>query len=572
MRPSIRYLKILVLIFLVCLLAYFNTLQVPFQFDDWLHIKRNSYIRDFGTFFSEFGLLNLINRSILVLTYTVNYVLGKEHTFGYHLVNLGIHFGVSVLLYLISGKTLKLLSLTRSISWHGRLNLPLVGALLFASHSVHSQSVTYLMSRSASLCTFFYLGSFYCFILATEIKIFRPPSTRKNLDLTFLWILIFFQGILGFGVKLIIISLPIMMLVYLLIVFGEKSKIGAFILKHKAGSGIITALMIIGIFYKAFGTSKGILRIPDLGSKDYSRVDYFFSQIKWSVFYYFKVLALPFNLNIDPDIPLEISIFDLKFVLSAILILSILFAAFKKRFPPLVLLGLLWMVFTMAPESSLVPLRDLVAEHRMYLPGMGFVLIITGFLWQRKWAPYYMVFLVLLLANTIQRNDVWISAKSLWQDSVQKSPNKAGPHLNYAVSLSKEENELAVKHYKITNELNPNYFEAHHNLADIYKDTNRCDEAIQEYNYALLLKPKLVESMVGMAVCYKYLGNYQSAIGYLKKALVIRPKMDRAFRELGSIYYFNLGDRETARFYFGQALRLNPGHPNNPVIKNLIRG
>jgi tetratricopeptide (TPR) repeat protein len=87
----------------------------------------------------------------------------------------------------------------------------------------------------------------------------------------------------------------------------------------------------------------------------------------------------------------------------------------------------------MAVESSIFPIRDVIFEHRIYLPSVGFFMAITASvaLTVQNWRTGTNVAWILIVAvcsllggMTISRNQVWNDPLVLWQEAVSKAPNK----------------------------------------------------------------------------------------------------------------------------------------------------
>ena len=90
----------------------------------------------------------------------------------------------------------------------------------------------------------------------------------------------------------------------------------------------------------------------------------------------------------------------------------------------------------LAPTSSVVPIFDVSAERRMYLPFLGLVLVCLEFLRRLKVSQAAAAAGVAILAVccvlTYQRSQVWASPVALWQDASDKSPRKWRPHFQLA--------------------------------------------------------------------------------------------------------------------------------------------
>ena len=141
----------------------------------------------------------------------------------------------------------------------------------------------------------------------------------------------------------------------------------------------------------------------------------------------------------------------------------------------------------MAVESSVIPLDDLIFEHRVYLPSVGMILAtVTGLDMIRhkmvvgteaagRLAVLAPVLVVLALsAATILRNDVW---KNIWPDVAKKSPAKARAFVNHGDYLVKAgRSGEAIAWLKRGIELDPANIDAHLNLGLVFERDPRLDE------------------------------------------------------------------------------------------------
>ena len=98
---------------------------------------------------------------------------------------------------------------------------------------------------------------------------------------------------------------------------------------------------------------------------------------------YLQLLAFPTGLNLDHDIRPSEQLFDAGTLLSLVFLLALLALAIyvfpKNRF---ISFGIFWFFLTLAVESSIIPISDLMFEHRTYLPSFGFFLLITAGIFQ----------------------------------------------------------------------------------------------------------------------------------------------------------------------------------------------
>ncbi|MBI4710761.1 MAG: hypothetical protein HY759_06650, partial [Nitrospirae bacterium] len=113
MRKIKTYIISALLLAVFGILAYSNTFNIPFHFDDASNIVENPIIKDFQ-YFSEpsnakaFPMYNTFkNRFIGFLTFALNYRLHNLNVTGYHVVNLTIHILNALLVYWLVLLTLR---------------------------------------------------------------------------------------------------------------------------------------------------------------------------------------------------------------------------------------------------------------------------------------------------------------------------------------------------------------------------------------------------------------------------------------------------------------------------------
>ena len=147
---------------------YFNSLQGSFQFDD-VPLISNQWIQNLDSFNRFVKLSSFENRPVLLWTYALNNSLGKNQELGFHLFNLLLHIGVTLLIFFSVLKTSSLVRSSKNTdNNYFRIKdsaniwiFPFITALIFSLHPLNTDSVSYISSRSSVLATFFYLFSLY---------------------------------------------------------------------------------------------------------------------------------------------------------------------------------------------------------------------------------------------------------------------------------------------------------------------------------------------------------------------------------------------------------------------------
>ncbi|MGA1871602.1 MAG: hypothetical protein ACMUJM_23995 [bacterium] len=372
-RVSERKKNILAVILITALafVIYSNSLYSPFHFDDQHSIVENCRIH-------RFDLKEILHtsRPVLELTLALNYYFGKLNVFGYHLVNLLLHIFNAIMIYFILQYTLKFPVFSEEMRDKYR-RVPLYSALIFVSHPIQTESVTYIISRSSVLATFFYLFALLLFLLAHRIKEYKYRY-------------LFYGGcllasLLGMGSKPIVATLPIMIMLYdfYFIQVGNTRKV----VKRYALFYLLLVLIFAGLVYfnfhglqealyfdYAMGAShEGQAEMVELEDQygPLNSIEYFITQLN-VIPYYIKLLFIPTNLNLDYDFP-KTRHMDLKTLVYLVLLLALFsygICTYKKS--RLLSYSILWFFITLSVTSSFVVILDVIFEHRLYLPSVGF--------------------------------------------------------------------------------------------------------------------------------------------------------------------------------------------------------
>ena len=162
---------------------------------------------------------------------------------------------------------------------------------------------------------------------------------------------------------------------------------------------------------------------------------------------YLRLLFLPLGQNADPMFPFKTGFFDGLTPLAFLFLLAlIVFAIRVRKKMPAVTFGIFWFFITLLVESSVIPIKDAMFEHRLYLPMFGFAIGLSATVFQglskrRFSAVILLTCLILVLgALTYHRNKVWQNAEVFWTDVLSKSPHNRRAHTNLGIALSNKGN------------------------------------------------------------------------------------------------------------------------------------
>ena len=467
--------------------VYFNALFGDFVYDDKYQIVDNPWIRDIRNISIIFSRsvwsflpgLSTTNyyRPLMHIVYMLNYHLFGLKPWGFHLVNILFHCGVSVLVFIVIKR---LLTEHRDSVSPAYLSPPFIAAMLFASHPIHTEAVTWIAGLPDVAFSFFYLLSFYLYIL------FRDGVKRGHL-----------LSILSFSVATLFkepaLSLPIMLIAYDYLLKKSDETILADIKRY------IPYVVVSGVYL--------LVRHYTLSSfapiESYTDLSTY--QLIINVFPlftdYLTSLLWPFDLNFWHAFHPVSSLFEAKGMISvvvAVFFLIVVVAAYRKN--RIIFLGLFLSVVPLLPTFYLRAISGKpFAERYLYLPSAGYVFLLAVFLsWAKAKLPraaknitiVFMVVVGLYSVGTINRNNVWHDNFNLWSDTVKKSPDSATPHNNLGLAYAHQgQLDKAIAEFQTASRVNPDYADAHNNLGLAYAHQGQLGRAIAEFQTVLRLNP-----------------------------------------------------------------------------------
>jgi tetratricopeptide (TPR) repeat protein len=405
------------------------------------------------------------------LTFALNYHFHELNVWGYHLVNLIIHIINALLVFWLVLQILHRLKEKNSIQLKDPeiLFVAFSTGLLFAVHPVQTQAVTYIVQRMASLASLFYLLAVNCFL--------KGRSSIQKRKFAWIWfVLSGLSGLLGLFTKQIVFTFPIMILMLEWILYDD---IGSFLKKHKkkaflTGIIFLLFLLILPLVYKL--DFSGIFKtIPPQQGHTYTLTpyNYFLTQLRVHITY-LRLIFLPINQHLDYDYPISESLFEWKVILSGLFLLTLFILAvrYRKKYP-VFSIGILWYFIASAVESSIIPIPNVIFEHRLYLPICGLLLLLVFMLFKN--IINKIIILVLMLSLNVylthERNNIWQTEEKIWKESYLFARNKARPNNNYASIIILNNN--IFKSYMLFQdalEINPEYTDPKENIYRLYSD------------------------------------------------------------------------------------------------------
>jgi tetratricopeptide (TPR) repeat protein len=538
------------LIIVLGTIIYSNSFYGEFHFDDGMHIVQQNRLNDLSSYLNFSTWTRINDRPLAYFTLAINRSLNGTNVFGYHAFNLIVHLLTSMMVFFFA---LLIFSqkIIQPIQIKGKEKLiALFVALIFLCHPIQTQAVSYVIQRMTSLAALFYIASSFFYFRARLSQVAGDLKLKFNLYY-FLMVITAVAAILS---KQIAITLP---LVFLLIEF--------FFIRNKEGKRFNKFLLIgVSVISVSF-VSVIIGGLLPQETESISRFEYFLTQLRVIV-KYVQLLVLPISQNLDYDFAISKSIWGRDELISGIVVISLLASIFKLyRKQPLISFGLAWFFITLIVESSIIPIRDVIFEHRLYLPMFGFALILVVVLLETlnkiKLKQLILVFSIIVTVYsclTIVRNTVWKTNLSLWRDVVQKSPTKARPHINLGIAYFHLIKPLrAIDQFNKASKIEPENENIYYNRARVYLSNNRVDEAVLDLNQSILLNNKFAKAFDARAEAKLRLNQLDAAITDCSNAIELLPELESAWFTRSKAYLFK-GEIERALSDLNVVIDLHP--------------
>lgn len=567
--------SVLVLFSVLAILLYFNSLTNPFHFDDYHHIVNNPslrelksiprYIIDISTFSQRSDISHY--RPLLLITYTLNYLIGGLNPVGYHIVNLVFHAGSSFLIFLILQA---MLSNNEQIVVINQESEPrsqklenksvnyfaaMAGGLIFLVNPFNSEVINYITARSTVMCTFLYLFAFFCWVKYRQNSLSSEQTWVKtahgSLFTTHYYIASLFLFLLAALTKEIAVTFPFIIWLYdsypLLSGNASDKTIKPFTRRVKEYLPFIILILIpyivVTLIFQLKKLERGVQApLRPLWSHISTELTVMID--------YMKLMVLPFRLSVYHDVPVYKTMYSLPVVFSGIMIIMVIAAAViirnrvKQAEWHLISFMILWFFIVLLP-TTIVQLHLVLQENRGYIAAITFASLTAVVIGKagKKYFHIPVVFLIIILMIysffTYQRNKVWRNDIELWSDVTGKYPNLDIAHINLAMAYRvKRDLPKSLEELQKAVSLNPKNYEGHLYLGWVYRDMGQYSKAFEELEYAVSIKPSEATLHNDLGAMYYEKKMFTLAEYHLQKASEIDTKYVSPRYNLALLYLY----------------------------------
>jgi len=608
----------LVAVGIIAFAVYANTLQGGFVWDDRPLILRDAAVRslaNLGSFFTqdffarhESELRYGYYRPVVKALYALEYAGWGRNPFGYHVTNVLLHVGCTLLVVLLLRRL--------------RLGpLPALGAgLLFAVHPIHTESVAWIAGRTDVVAFFFSALSFLLFL----------EARRRGVLIALSWIC--------FALALLAKEMSVVVVPWVVLA-------SLWVRRRSWTSSLVAALpyvLLIGVYLFVRFV---VLEVPPPGqSPDHTAAKVLLSMAPTLMRYLGWLLGIT-ELNAYVQNPYVLSPWDGRFLAATLVLVALAIGIWwwgRQRGEVLALAGMLAVSFL--PLINIIRIAgppdmgNMMAERFCYFPSFPWAALVAlgcaeliavapGRLRFLLWATFA-GWIVYASAATVGRNRDWHDEVRFLTTTLSQSPtsvllwtNLANYHLRrgqlpeatealrratalapteytvlatratwYVVSGRAAEavplqemiardarqgrtaarNNLAYL-YRVTGRREEamrileqlvaegrGYSDVYFNLAEIYRSRDQADRARDLYRRALESNPEDLRTLVAIAKLEVSAGRMAAAEAIYREALEAHPGDARVYNNLANLRY-RQGDHAGALELIARAVQLNPG-------------
>lgn len=532
-------------------IAYCGTVAFDFAYDDRSQVVGNPWIRSWHFVpryfttnvwgFHNPAVLGNYYRPLFFLWLRVNYMLFGLRPWGWHLTSLLAHLGVTLLVYYLASKL-----------FGDRLTAA-TAALIFGIHPVHIEAVAWVSGVTDPSMTFLVISSFLCYLescregrrswagWAASLGLYALAMLAKETAIVLPLLIFAHQWILGPGA-------------------GERDAPGSKVARLRRGIRYAAPyLALIPVYLLVRATAlRGLSHV--ITPLSLSTIALTWPSLLW---FYLRLLVWPLGLSPCYETPYISHAELLNFfapaggVIGAALILW-LWAGWaansvtsrsgtaKSR---AIAFASAWLLVPILPlfNLSVFPKGDLVHDRYLYLPSVGFSLLLALGLRELKTGggklfgqPGVQVvsglaLTVLLVLGTVLQSLMWADDLLLYTRGLRAAPSNRIVKLNLGIiACERGLYEPGMKLYRELIEQYPDFWLGYYNLGYAYYKLGNLEEASRYLGRASelnLLSP----------TAFLYLGLTRMKMGRLNEAEPLLRHAVQAAPEGSPGYHFALG-------------------------------
>ncbi|GDX52972.1 hypothetical protein LBMAG27_20190 [Bacteroidota bacterium] len=575
------------IIFIIAIIFYGNTLLNGFALDDGLVWTDNKFVKNgfggiidilfhdsfYGTIGNNYNLAGGRWRPLSLITFAIENQLWGQTPWISHLINL--------LLYMVTGFVL--LKLIRNYLLPAKPLMAYASVILFIIHPVHTEAITNIKSRDEILSLLF--------LLITVLISLDVANEKRKASAILVAGLSFFIALLSKEN-----GLMFLFIIPVTLYFFSKLTLKKIAIQSLPYFFLVAVYIYLRVSIVGFSNEK----VSELMDNPFllATTSQTFATIFFVFLLYFKLLFFPHPLTYDysyNQIPYH-ELNDLRVIVSVVIhIALIVFCLFHLKNKSVFAYCILFYFASIFIVSNIVfNIGAPMAERFLYQPSIVFCLALvvivervfnlfklTSSLQKNISIGCLLIISIPAGWKTITRNEVWRTGPRLGMTDVLSSTNSARANTyaaaNYISLIDTCKNETRIKTYlekaikycTISEKIYPKFYTNLMLWGFAYSRLDSLDRAVFVWKQAQSLQPNssyVNNNLKSISDKYFNLGlgegakkNFNQSIYFIRKAISIDETNTEYWYNLGGAY-FTINNIDSAEISFANALKLNPNH------------
>lgn len=540
--------KYIILIAVLGLLAYGNTLFNSFVGDDEFVIKNNLFIRDFKNLprlfnktyltkandvflkrhrLQDIGAGELSYRPVSTLTHFFEYAAWKLNPVGYRISDLILHILNAILLYLF---VFLIVNDPRIALWSG---------IIFVVHPISAEAINIISYREDLLIVLFILLSFISFIF------YDRNNSRKRFIFYFLSLLSFALAIFA---KEMAITFPALLVLFDLYFVYKGNLKKTLVNSYRYLGFIIIALVFLYLNFVYFANPEGGALKTYHGGSLYATI-----LMAITIFSeYMTSFWFPLNIKMLPNYHSMImtTFFNLRLIFGFGLILMLIsLGILNYKRSKLISFFIFWFFITLLPVSNIIPLVNPMAYRYIYLPMVGFCVVAgclcnnirNSKLLSRVSPNFYKIIQVsivgLLIIICIPQNMFFKNRFTMDKEILRNFPDNGFVQSDLAQKYAEQGNHFtAISYYRSAIKKQARNPMMHNGLAVSLDAIGKRKEAIEEFKQTIKLNPFFITAYYNLGIVYAKGKDFKNAVFYLENTIKLDPAFIAPYKLLAQLY------------------------------------
>lgn len=442
------------------------------------------------------------------LSYALDFALWGAEPWGFHLTNV-LLYALNVTAVFLVARDIQL-GLDTNKHEHPIVLAAIATALIFATHPIHSEVVSFIICRNLLLCGLFFFLSYWFWLRRLKAQ----GTTAAG------WYLLALGSfVLALFSKATAVTLPVLMILTVMLHPEARRTTLRNLMEVLPFAAISVAATFLFIWV---GRQSNII-----GSVPQATVTEKLAVSLQIPFFYLSKLLVPVGLCPEYDIIFPRSFADSWGFAVVVPVATLFFMSFLFRRRWFVaFFCAAWFLLALLPHLNLLPTHPVVADRYAYLSSFGFCLfaghglVCIGRWYSRSAAACAVMIIIVLGVLAVRQNTFWRTEKSLWSHTMEVAPRSVKAYTELARILFNEGRyELAIELAAEAQRIDPSNPEYDFQLGQLLLLEDNAFAAIEPLNVAVNRDPFFLEGFYHLGKAYERLGRHNEAVIAYNKLL-----------------------------------------------------